>query len=69
MDPPCSGCGIVNLYNKQILPPLGPVRRFHLYDEELAKSEDLTSNPHIIPLSAPTLCTLWLHRIWVFNIS
>ena len=52
--PPAQDAEWVNPCNKQILPPLGPVGRLHLYDEELARPGELISNLHIVPLGVPS---------------
>ena len=44
----------VNPSNKQDLPPKGPVGRFFMFNEELAKPGGTTPNPHIITSSVPS---------------
>ena len=51
--PPAQDAEGVNPHDKQILPPLGPMGRIHLYDEEFARPGELTANPNIELSSVP----------------
>ena len=52
--PPVQDAEWVNPHNKQILPPVDPVGRLHMYNEGLAKPKVTAPNPHIIPSSVPS---------------
>ena len=53
--PPAKDAEWVNPHNKQTFPPLSHIGRLHLYDKELIWTGGLTSHPHTVPLSVPSI--------------
>ena len=68
--PPAQDVEWVNPCNKQTLPPMGPVGRAHMYNEELIKpGEPLPTPTSYHQVSPPTQCTLLPSRVWGYIIG